>query len=61
MENRKVFDRRQVKLENLMKSDYIPLGAGRPSRATVIGADDVRNLLIALNTAKSLDEFLTKV
>jgi hypothetical protein len=31
---------------------------GKPSRETVIGSDDILNLRIALNTAKSLREFL---
>ena len=31
---------------------------GRPNRETVISEDDILNLRIALNTAKSFDAFL---
>ncbi len=33
----------------------------RPKRKTVIGADDIMNLRIALETSRSLEEFLAKV
>lgn len=41
------------------KSDHIiPFLTGRPQRTYVIGADDIINLQIALNTSKTLEEFL---
>jgi len=58
MEKRNVLDKRQVKLENIMKEGYIPFLSGRPDRNTVIGSDDVLNLRIALNTTGSVEEFL---
>lgn len=61
MERKNVHDRRQVKLENMLKSDYIPYLSGRPERETIINEDDRRNLMIALNTATSLDEFITMI
>ncbi|MFP4417135.1 MAG: hypothetical protein ACOC4C_04520 [Fibrobacterota bacterium] len=36
----------------------IPFLKGRPKRNTTIGDDDLTNLRIALNTAKTLDEFI---
>jgi len=58
MEKRNVLDKRQVKLENIMKEGYIPFLSGRPDQNTVIGSDDVLNLRIALNTTGSVEEFL---
>lgn len=45
----------------VIKKDYIPFLAGRPNRETVIGADDILNLKIALETAKSFSAFLEMV
>jgi hypothetical protein len=61
MEKRHVIDKRNVKLEEMMKKDYIPFGAGRPKRNTVISRDDEANLAIAINTSKSFDDFLGKI
>lgn len=61
MEKSRVHDRRSVKLEHVMKKDFIPFKGGRPSRATVIGKEDVINLTIALNTARNLDDFFAMV
>ena len=61
VDNSNVHDRRVVKLEEVLKKDFIPFKGGRPARNTVIGKEDVLNLSIALNTAKSLDEFLAQV
>jgi hypothetical protein len=57
-ERKKVIDRRSIKLENVMKPGYIPLGSGRPIRDTIIGKDDLMNLEIILNTSKTADEFI---
>jgi hypothetical protein len=54
-------DTRRVKLEDIMRSDYIPMGAGRPARDTMIGSDDICNLSIALGTSSSVDGFLKLV
>jgi hypothetical protein len=61
MENRNVVDKRAVKLEDILKEDYIPFLGGRPNRETVICKEDVLNLTIALNTSSSVDEFLNKI
>ena len=45
----------------LLDDNYIPLFGGRPNRSTVIGSDDIANLIIALNTAKSIDDFVAVV
>ena len=61
MENSNVHDRRVVKLEDVLRKDFIPFKGGRPIRQTVIGKEDTLNLSIALNTAGSLEEFLEMV
>jgi hypothetical protein len=58
MRNEHVVDKRKVKLEDFKHGQFIPFLKGRPSRATVIGQDDIANLLIALNTSKDFDSFL---
>lgn len=60
-EHAMVHDKRKVKLEDLMKHDYIPFGSGRPDREGIIGHDDILNLQIALNTATNITEFLKVV
>jgi hypothetical protein len=61
MEKRHVVDKRSVKLEDVMKSDYIPFLGGRPKREKVIGKDDVINLEIELNTYSTIDELLAHI
>jgi hypothetical protein len=58
MENRKVIDKRSIKLEHVLKSDYIPFLYGRPEREKVIGNDDLLNLEILLNTCKNTENFI---
>jgi hypothetical protein len=58
MEKRNVLDKRQVKLEEIMKNGYIPFLGGRPKRETIIGPDDIVNLRIALNTNDSVESFI---
>jgi hypothetical protein len=60
MENKKIIDKRQIRLEEVMKPDYIPFLGGRPERAMVIRADDIVNLKINLNTTESVEEFIIK-
>ncbi len=43
------------------KPGRIPFMKGRPKRDTVIGKDDIHNVLIALNTCESLDNFIKKM
>jgi hypothetical protein len=58
LEKKKVIDRRSIKLENVMKPDYIPFLSGRPNREIIIGKDDLINLAIVLNTANTVEEFI---
>jgi hypothetical protein len=60
MENKKIIDKRQIRLEQVMKPDYIPFMGGRPERITVIRLDDIVNLKINLNTTESVEEFIKK-
>jgi hypothetical protein len=60
MEDRHVIDKRSIKLEDVMKKDYIPFLGGRPKRQTIIGKDDILNLEITLNTCSTVDEFAKK-
>jgi hypothetical protein len=60
MENKRVVDKRQIRLEEVMKPDYIPFLGGRPERLTVIKTDDIVNLKIILNTTESVEEFIIK-
>lgn len=58
MKNEHIIDRRRVKLENIKNPDYIPFLGGRPKRSVIINKEDIINLGIALNTCKTIDEFL---
>jgi hypothetical protein len=60
MENKKIIDKRQIRLEEVMKADYIPFLGGRPERSKVISTDDIVNLKINLNTTESVEEFIKK-
>jgi hypothetical protein len=61
MENKKIIDKRQIRLEEVMKPDYIPFLGGRPDKETVIRLDDILNLKIILNTTDSVEELIKKV
>jgi hypothetical protein len=43
MESKRVIDRRKIRLEKVMRPDYIPFMGGRPDRKTVISMDDIVN------------------
>ena len=58
LQKKKVVDRRSVKLENVLKPDYIPFLSGRPNRENAIGKDDLMNLAIVLNTTDTVEEFI---
>jgi len=60
MDSKKVVDKRSVKLEHVMASNFIPFLGGRPARDTVINDEDVMNLRITLGTIDSVEEFLAK-
>jgi hypothetical protein len=61
MEKKKVIDKRTIKLENVLKKDFIPFLGGRPKRTTVINKEDIINLKIALNVSKNVEEFLKMI
>jgi hypothetical protein len=56
-----VIDKRQVRLEEILRSDYIPFLGGRPQRELIISRDEIFNLTIILNTTSSTDEFLRNI
>jgi hypothetical protein len=58
MDKKKVKDKRSIKLENVLRADYIPFLSGRPERDTVIGNEDLMNLEILLNTKNTVEELL---
>jgi hypothetical protein len=58
MEKKNVMDKRAVRLEDVMKKDYIPFLGGRPVRTTMIGKDDIVDLKIRLNTTTTVESFL---
>ena len=61
MEKKPVIDKRSIKLEDVMKKDYIPFLGGRPDRPTVIGKDDILNLEIALGTCSTVNECIANI
>ncbi len=61
MENRNIVDKRSVRLEHVMRPDYIPFMGGRPKRETIIGADEILNLVILLNTTITVEAFINKL
>jgi hypothetical protein len=61
MDNNRIVDKRSVRLEELMKKDYIPFLGGRPNREKIIGPDDIMNLIITLNLESSAEEFEKKL
>ncbi|MBN1576915.1 MAG: hypothetical protein JW913_10200 [Chitinispirillaceae bacterium] len=58
MEKPNIIDKRQIRLEDLEKADYIPFLGGRPQRTTIINHDDCINLTILLNTTTTVDDLL---
>ncbi|MBD3239899.1 MAG: hypothetical protein GF331_04885 [Chitinivibrionales bacterium] len=44
----------------IMHEERIPFLEGRPEREEPIDADDVTNLIIALHTARTLEELLAR-
>jgi len=61
MNSKNVYDKRKVKLEEIMKEGYIPFLEGRPRRDKIIKSEDLVDLIIALETCETLEEFLQKV
>jgi hypothetical protein len=61
MEKHHVLDKRQVKLEEIMKEGYIPMFGGRPDRKTIISEEDILNLRINLNITGSVETFMKTI
>lgn len=61
MPNRREPQRNNQRFEDLLESRPIPFLSGRPDRDVTVDTDDILNLLIALNTSETLEEFLEKV
>jgi len=61
MENGRVIDRRQIRLEKVMGPDFIPFLGGRPERIGIISADDIVNLKIMLNTSASVQDLIANL
>ena len=61
MPNRREPQRNNQRIEDLLESRPIPFMGGRPDRGVAVDTDDILNLLIALNTSSTLEEFLEKV
>ena len=61
MEKKPVVDKRSIRLEEVMKKDYIPFLGGRPDREKVIGLDDVLNVRINLNVAMTGEDFIKSI
>jgi hypothetical protein len=61
LERKRVVDKRTIKLEDLLKPDYIPFLSGRPEREIIINGDDLMNLEIMMNTTNSVEDFVQKI
>lgn len=60
MDSPNTLDKPRVPPDQL-NSFFIPFLEGRPERDTIINKEDILNLKIALNTAKSLQDFFSVV
>lgn len=54
-------DKPMIQPDQLTKNHFIPFLQGRPVREGLINNEDIINLKIALNTSKSLQDFLLQV
>lgn len=61
MEKHNILDKRQVRLEEIMKKDYIPFLSGRPDRELVINQDDITNLKIVLYITTTVKDFINAI
>ena len=58
MDKKPIVDKRSIRLEDVMKKDYIPFLGGRPQRAMIIRQDDITDLKIRLYTTSTVEAFL---
>lgn len=61
MKKKSILDELNNMLSQAKKDIHQRLLTGRPEREHIISEDDILNLHIAMNSAKSLDDFLDKV
>ena len=61
MEKKRVVDKRSIRLEEVMKKDYIPFLGGRPEREKVISVDDVINVRIHLNSVQTVEDLIQNI
>ena len=61
MKKPNIIDKREVRLEDFKKPDYIPFLGGRPNRTTIINSDDCIDLSILLNTSTTVDDLLNQL
>lgn len=58
MKEKNIIDKRHIKLEHVLKPDYIPFLSGRPDREKIINQEDMTNLKINLNVCNTVEDFL---
>ena len=61
MEKKPIIDKRIIRLEEVMRKDYIPFLGGRPPREKIISLDEITNLKIAMNVINSVEELVPKL
>lgn len=61
MRRRTLMEELHIMLAKAMKEERLKLFRGRPARDTEINKEDIINLKIALNSSKTLEEFLEQV
>jgi hypothetical protein len=61
VDNGNIVDKRRIRLEDVLKPGYIPFLGGRPDRGTVIGVDEILDLVILLNTTATVEAFINKL
>ena len=52
---------RAAKWEKILAGEYIPMYSGRPVRSEHIKKDDILDLMILLNTTRTVDAFVAKL
>ncbi|NLL15009.1 MAG: hypothetical protein GX267_16525 [Fibrobacter sp.] len=60
-QNMDTLDKPLIQPDQFINHPFIPFLQGRPVREGIISNEDLINLKIALNTSKSLHEFLLQV
>ena len=61
MRKRDLFEELNLMIEDAVKDIRSKLFSGRPERSNSIGREDLINLKIALNSCKTIEEFVNQV